>query len=82
MYVKIHQERRPKGIPAATVICSPGVNEGASQVVVFINALDSFQLPTVCASLRTSTAEARKLSEQLIKAADEADRQAKEGTST
>ncbi len=69
--------KKVTGIPNALVAVSSGTtNLGASQVVVFLSAVDAYKMAEVVSSLRLSSAEARDLAVRLVAAADKGDEQA------
>lgn len=76
MFVKT--PAKVSGIPTARVAVSPGVtDQGMPQVNSVISAYDAHGMPTVVASLRMSSAEAREVAQRLLREADVADRMAK-----
>lgn len=73
MFVKT--PAKVSGIPSAHVAVSPGVTDhGMPQVTALISAIDAYDFPTVVASLRMSSAEAREVAARLLRDADAADR--------
>lgn len=72
MFVKT--PAKVSGIPSARVAVSPGVTDyGMPQVTALISAVDTYDMPTVVASLRMSSAEAREVAARLLRDADAAD---------
>ena len=66
--------RKLTGVPWATIATAPGKTDlGAAQVQVIVNALDSYDIASVVATLTMSSAKARELVAQLVASADKAD---------